>query len=104
MKVYYDKKNDVVTIYLEEEDWPSKVEGRSSREIKRNRAYEVEEAAGLLLDMVDLIGENGDLKGFRVFNASKYYDLELLNSADIEELSSKELSIRPIEKVIKRIR
>lgn len=104
MKVYYDKKNDVVTIYLEEEDGPGKVEDKDSREIKENRSYDVEEAAGLLLDMVDLTDEKGGLKGFRVFNASKYYDLELLNSADLEELSSEELSRKPIEKIIKRIK
>lgn len=103
MKVYYDKKNDVVTIYLEKEDSPDHDEDISINMVKENRSYEVEEAAGLLLDMVDLIGENGSLRGFRVFNASRYYDLELLKSADLEELSFEELSSRPREKVIKRI-
>lgn len=100
MKVAYDKKNDVVSVYLEEN---KAADGEKTKEIEYNadsRKYDVEEAADLILDMVDLIDKRGNLIGFRVFNASKYYDSELLGHADIESLGEDELKKVQKEKII----
>lgn len=103
MKVSYDRKNDVVTIYLEKEDHLESCADEKSPIAIEERDYEVEEAAGLLLDMVDILDSNGKLLGFRVFNASNYYDIALLESADHEELGKEELLQRPVERVIKKL-
>jgi len=99
LKVAYDKNNDVVSVYLNKEEI---LETKSTEDVPHfeNRNYEIEEAADLILDMVDLTAEGGNFIGFRVFNASKYYDLELLTHADAESLSEKELKKLQSEKVI----
>lgn len=99
----YDTKNDVVSIYFDSDEIVQKNSANSS-DIKHNeRNYEMDEAANLILDMIDLFDSKGNFTGFRVFNASKHYDVSLLNSADIEELSREELLKRPDEKIIAKI-
>lgn len=99
MKVAYDKNNDVVSVYLNQEEI---LETKSTEDAPHfeNRNYEIEEAADLILDMVDLVDDGGNFIGFRVFNASKYYELELLKQADAENLTEKELKKLQNEKVI----
>lgn len=101
LRVAYDSKNDVISMYLEVGETNS-AEMNSDRAsvISEERNYDVEEAAGLILDMVDLKDEKGNFTGFRVFNASRYYDLELLKHADCEELDKKQLNRPSMEKVI----
>jgi uncharacterized protein YuzE len=100
LNVFYDRKNDVVSIYFNAEDQDKSVEADNIRDEIKGRNYEVDEAANLILDMIDLLDDNGKLMGFRVFNASKHYDLQLLEAADVEELSQEELSKRQNERVI----
>jgi uncharacterized protein YuzE len=101
VNVFYDRKNDVVSIYLDLEDASSNINKTEANMINKHRnVADVEEAANLLLDMVDLIDKNGNFIGFRVFNASKHYDISLLDAADPEELSSDELRKKQNEKVI----
>jgi hypothetical protein len=102
--VTYDRKNDVVSIYFDSNEITdvnsrnSSSEDNNSRTQERN--YEMEEAANLILDMMDLVNSEGQFIGFRVFYASKHYDSSLLNSADEEELTKSELSKRQNEKII----
>ena len=100
LEVFYDRKNDVVSVYFnqEEETTLSAADNASSSISKKD--YEVDEAANLILDMIDLTDNKGSLKGFRVFNASRHYDSTLLDCAEVEELSSDEIRRRPSEKVI----
>lgn len=100
LKVAYDKKNDIVSVYLEENEAS---DGEVTKEMEYNadsRKYDVEEAADLILDMVDIVDKKGNFMGFRVFNASKYYDSELLVHADIESLGEDELKKVQKEKII----
>jgi uncharacterized protein YuzE len=99
VNVFYDRKNDVVSIYLDTKGTSQGVSDVDTISKQRN-IEDVEEAANLLLDMVDLTDDSGNLIGFRVFNASKHYDIGLLDAADPEELSSDELNRRLDEKVI----
>ncbi|KMT22761.1 hypothetical protein [Clostridium cylindrosporum] len=101
MKVCYDREKDIVSIYFEEN-----VKNEDNTFIKKqentstsSNLYDSEKAANLILDTVDIVS-NSSIVGFRVFNASKYYDRELLNVADEENLSDAEASLRPSEKVI----
>lgn len=103
MRVTYDIKNDVVSIYFDSDEIEQKNSVNGSDKNYNERNYEIDEAANLILDMIDLFDNKGNFFGFRVFNASKHYDKSLLNSADIEELSKEELSKRPDEKVIAKI-
>lgn len=101
LKVCYDRKNDVVSVYFEDER--VSVEEYGTKSIDNNqKEYSFDEAASLILDMVDIIDENGSFLGFRVFNASSYYDVDLLNSADYEELDMSSIK-RPQDKVIARV-
>jgi uncharacterized protein YuzE len=101
VNVFYDRKNDVVSIYVDSNDTCSKSRELDVNTVPKQRDIEdVEEAANLLLDMMDLLDNKGNLIGFRVFNASKHYDINLLDAADPEELSQDELNIRQDEKVI----
>lgn len=101
LKVCYDRKNDIVSVYFEDER--VSVEECDVRNIEQGqKEYSFDEAASLILDMVDIIDENGSLLGFRVFNASNYYDVDLLNSADYEELDMTSIK-RPQDKVIARV-
>lgn len=102
MKVCYDREKDIVSIYFEEDfqeinnkDLLSKEENAS----ESSNVYNSEKAANLILDTVD-ITSNGKAVGFRVFNATKYYDSELLSAADEESLDIDEIDNRPSEKVI----
>lgn len=102
MKVCYDREKDIVSIYFEEDfqeknnkDLLSKEENTS----ESSNVYNSEKAANLILDTVDIIS-NGKAIGFRVFNATKYYDSELLKAADEESLNISEIDNRPSEKVI----
>jgi hypothetical protein len=102
--VAYDRKNDVVSIYFDSNEISDVNSNNSSTNGNdsgiQQRSYEVDEAANLILDMIDLVNDKGQFIGFRVFNASKHYDNELLDSADNEELTKNELSKRPNEKII----
>lgn len=101
LKVCYDRKNDVVSVYFEDER--VNVDEYSQNKIEQNqKEYSFDEAASLILDMVDILDENGSCLGFRVFNASNYYDVNLLNSADYEELDMGSIK-RPEDKVIARV-
>lgn len=101
LKVCYDRKNDIVSVYFEDER--ASVEECDVKNIEQSQnQYSFDEAASLILDMVDIIDENGSLLGFRVFNASNYYDVDLLNSADYEELDMTSIK-RPQDKVIARV-
>lgn len=100
LKVSYDRKHDVVSIYFDKKEEAAVEKSSSVDADLSQRDYEIDEAAGLILDMVDLVDGNGRVTGFRVFNASKYYDLELLKCADPEVLEEKELLKIPEEKVI----
>ncbi|MCX7950338.1 MAG: hypothetical protein N2594_00100 [Clostridiales bacterium] len=101
MKVCYDRKNDIVSVYFEDER--VSVEEYGVKNIEQSqKEYSFDEVASLILDMVDIIDENGSLLGFRVFNASNYYDVDLLNSADYEELDMTSIK-RPQDKVIARV-
>ena len=100
MRVTYDAKNDVVSIYFDADEISQKNSANNSEIKNHERSYEMDEAASLILDMIDLFDEGGNFTGFRVFNASKHYDTGLLISADPEELSREELLKRPAEKVI----
>ncbi len=100
LKVYYDRMHDIVSLYFEMED--SEVcasYSEDTSEIKRD--FDFDEAASLILDMVDIVDKNGKCIGFRVFNASKYYDENLLNSAEEEVLSEENVKL-PKDKVIAR--
>ncbi len=100
MRVTYDKENDVVSIYFDSDEILEKSSVDNPNVKYQERNYEMDEAASLILDMIDLFDNKNNFTGFRVFNASKHYDKSLLNCADIEELSNKELLKRPDEKVI----
>lgn len=100
MRVTYDAKNDVVSIYFDADEINQKNSGNNSDIKNQQRNYEMDEAASLILDMIDLFDKKGKFTGFRVFNASKHYDVGLLNSADPEELTGEELLKKPDEKVI----
>lgn len=101
MKVCYDRKNDVVSLYFEDENIQSTNLQSSNCEINNN--YSFQDAAFLILDMVDILDDKGNCVGFRVFNASSYYDIELLNTADSEELDISALK-RPSHKVIAKVK
>lgn len=103
MKVTYDKKNDVVSIYFDSDEIVQRSSVNNSDIELSERNYEMDEAANLILDMVDLLDDNGNFKGFRVFNASSHYDMSLLNSADNEELTKEELLKKADEKIIAKI-
>lgn len=96
----YDKKNDVVSIYFDSDEIVQKNSVKNSDRKQEKRNYEMDEAANLILDMVDLYDKKDNFIGFRVFNASKHYDESLLNAADIEELTEYELNKKPDEKII----
>lgn len=100
LRVTYDVKNDVVSIYFDVDEINQKNSVSNSDVKNSERNYEMDEAANLILDMIDLFDKKGNFTGFRVFNASKHYDVSLLNSADLEELSKEELLKKPDEKVI----
>ncbi|TDT58427.1 hypothetical protein [Fonticella tunisiensis] len=102
MEVFYDRKNDVVSIYFDLQGESGIIEENGLSKSKSEREYEIDEAASLVLDMVDLVDEDGNLKGFRVFNASKHYDVTLLNCAEFEELSQEEMRKMPQEKIVAR--
>ncbi|EYE89029.1 hypothetical protein Q428_05055 [Fervidicella metallireducens AeB] len=104
MRVCYDKKHDVVSIYYESYSEISTETSNYDEAQIGNRTYEPETAANLIIDMVDLIDSNGNLKGFRVFNASKYYSIELLNYAESEELSEGDLNLMTNERVIMKLK
>ncbi|WDC84483.1 hypothetical protein PL321_01465 [Caloramator sp. mosi_1] len=100
MKVYYDRVHDIVSLYFDMEDVEESVScDDNTNKIKRD--YDFDEAASLILDMVDVFDKNGRCVGFRVFNASKYYDINLLNSAEEEVLSEENVKL-PEDKVIAR--
>lgn len=103
LRVAYDIKNDVVSIYFDSDEIVQKSSANNSDIKYKERNYEVDEAANLILDMIDLLDNKGNFYGFRVFNASRHYDRSLLNSADIEELSKEELLKRPDEKIVAKI-
>lgn len=96
----YDKKNDVVSIYFDSDEIVEKNSVNNSDTKYQERNYEMDEAAALILDMIDLFDNKSNFIGFRVFNASKHYDSSLLDSADIEMLSKEELLKKPEEKII----
>lgn len=101
LKVYYDRVHDVVSLYLEKQESNlKKITHSNLKDIDRN--YSFDEAASLLLDMVDIFDREGNFIGFRVFNASKYYDIDLLNSADEEILNEVDLQ-RSNDKVIAKV-
>lgn len=102
LEVFYDRKNDVVSVYFDLEEMKGLKDSKDLRDSAVGRGYEVDEAANLILDMVDLLDNRGALKGFRVFNASRHYDSSLLGSAEPEELSAEEMRMRASEKVIAR--
>lgn len=96
----YDIKNDVVSIYFDSDEIVQKNSTNNSEMKHQKRNYEIDEAANLILDMIDLFDKKGNFTGFRVFNASRHYDVSLLNSADSENLPEEELQKRPEEKII----
>lgn len=100
MNVFYDGKNNVVSMYFGLEENLQLNSSLISKENLEEKNYDNEKAANLIIDMVDLFDENGKIIGFRVFNASRYYDIELLNAVDTEELSPEELSKKQDEKLI----
>ncbi|MCX7694142.1 MAG: hypothetical protein N2Z71_00265 [Caloramator sp.] len=101
MKVCYDRVHDIVSLYFDMEEVEVSVScSENINEMKRD--YDFDEAASLILDMVDIVDKNGKCIGFRVFNASKYYDINLLNSAE-EEVLSEENTKLPEDKVIARV-
>jgi len=103
LKVYYDRVHDVVSLYLEKEDTNTSPKNYSKTvALEVERQYSFDEAASLLLDMVDILDSEGNFMGFRVFNASRYYDLDLLNSADEEILDESNLK-RPDDKIIAKV-
>lgn len=105
MKVCYDKNKDIVSIYFEDKMEGKRrktPQGASEDSLESSNIYNTEAAANLILDTVDIVSK-GFIIGFRVFNASKYYDRELLNVADMEILDSEEISNKPLEKVIATI-
>lgn len=103
MKVCYDKEKDIVSIYFEEnfnsEENKKEFLGAKEENLNSSKVYDTEKAANLILDTVDIIS-NDLVIGFRVFNASKYYDKELLEVADQEILDIKDMDNKPLEKVI----
>lgn len=103
LDVFYDRKNDVVSVYFDLEERKNLKDSNDLKVGAANRGYEVDEAANLILDMVDLLDSRGVFKGFRVFNASRHYDSSLLGSAESEELSAEDMRMRASEKVIVRI-
>lgn len=100
MNVFYDSKNNVVSMYFDLEENLQLNDNLKSQENLDDKNYDSEKAANLIIDMIDLFDGSGKIIGFRVFNASKYYDIELLNAVDTEELSSEELSKKQDEKLI----
>lgn len=102
LKVCYDKEKDIVSIYFEEDSKEQAKDNFNIKEEKDNSSsnvYNTEKAANLILDTVDIVS-NSSIVGFRVFNASKYYDSELLNVADKEVLTERDVLVKPKEKVI----
>lgn len=105
MKVCYDNQRDIVSIYFEEESEVKEKNCSNNLDVEEentftsSNVYNTEKAANLILDTVDIVS-NGTIVGFRVFNASKYYDTQLLSVADKEELKDVNLLNRPVEKVI----
>lgn len=101
LKVCYDRVHDIVSLYFDMEEAEVSVScSENINEMKRD--YDFDEAASLILDMVDIVDKNGKCIGFRVFNASKYYDINLLNSAE-EEVLSEENTKLPEDKIIARV-
>ena len=100
LKVCYDKSHDIVSIYFEDDFKSSEknTENIEEKDLNTSNVYNSEKAANLILDTVDIIKEDS-VVGFRVFNASKYYDIELLSLADEEILTDSDVK-KPIEKVI----
>ena len=103
MDVFYDRKNDVVSVYFNLEEESNLKQTSDSSEDVSNRDYEVDEAANLILDMIDIVDHKGNLKGFRVFNASRHYDSALLDCAEPEELEGQEIISQPSERIIARL-
>jgi hypothetical protein len=99
LKVCYDNINDVVSVYYQMDDKEERSCDDSSKEDTRDGGYSTDEAANLIIDTLDIY-EGGKQIGFRVFNASKHYDMELLMHADKEILSKEELKKIPNEKII----
>ncbi len=100
LKVCYDKSHDIVSIYFEDDFKSSEknIENIKEKDLDASNVYNSEKAANLILDTVDII-KGDSVVGFRVFNASKYYDIELLNLADEEILTDNDIE-KPLEKVI----
>jgi hypothetical protein len=103
LEVFYDRKNDVVSVYFNlNEETNLKSSGNLDEELS-SRDYDIDEAANLILDMIDIVDVAGNLKGFRVYNASKYYDPSMLECAESEELSGNDIVRKPSEKVIVKL-
>lgn len=100
MRITYDSINDIVSAYFDVENADEGKPKALASAPNVERSYEVDEAADLILDMLDLTDNKGNFIGFRVFNASKHYELDLLNHADKEELPKSELEKLSKEKVI----
>jgi hypothetical protein len=98
--VTYDKKNDVVSVYFDSDEVVEKNAINNSDIKYQEKSYEIDEAANLILDMIDLFDNKGNFTGFRVFDASRHYDKSLLSTADPEELSKEEILKKPDEKII----
>lgn len=96
----YDKENDVVSMYFDCDEAVEKNAVKNSDIECQEKSYEIDEAANLILDMIDLFDNKGNFTGFRVFDASKHYDKNLLITADAEELSMEEILKKPDEKII----
>jgi uncharacterized protein YuzE len=104
VNVFYDGKNNVVSMYFNLEEDLQLDNNLKTQQNLDGKNYDNEKAANLILDMVDLVDEGGKIIGLRVFNASRYYDIELLKAADTEELSQEELNKKQDEKLIAIIR
>lgn len=105
VRVGYDSKKDIVSIYFDEDvkgDGTSAPDTKQDNVTLESNVYDSEKAANLILDTVDIV-VNGSVSGFRVLNASKYYDKELLSVADSENLLGSDVVNRPSEKVIATI-
>ena len=101
LKVCYDSINDVVSVYYNQEDIDEGSAESCTGENKTGDEYSADDAANLIIDTLDIYNEGKQI-GFRVFNASRHYDKELLMHADKEYLSGDELRKMPREKVIAR--
>lgn len=99
MKVCYDGTNDVVSVYYHVNDIDENSNDNFDKKNENDVDYSADQAANLIIDTLDIY-DGGKHIGFRVFNASKHYEKELLMHADKEILSKEELKKIPKEKVI----